>query len=137
MTDDQIQVVERTWRLLRPVDPRLLSAVFLTRLQLEAPAWKPLAMVRLQGEASAFIDDFSRIIARLNQPEANSSRLLALATHYLPDVVSPQQILSIGRALLWTIEQGVGADWNGSVEQAWRHCYIKLGQVLNNRLTNK
>lgn len=130
MTDEETRIVQRTWRLLRPVDPQLLSAVFLTRLQIEAPAWKPLATKRLQGEASGLIEGFSRIIARLDQPEAVKDRLLSLATHYLPDAVTPQQILNLGRALLWTLEQGLGSDWNSAVEQAWRQCYIELGQMV-------
>lgn len=130
MTDEQIRIVQRTWRLLRPVESQLLSTVFLTRLQIEAPAWQPVAKVRLQREAGALIEEFSRIIVRLDQPDALNSRLLTLATHYLPDAITPQQILSLGRALLWTLEQGLGQDWNAFVEQAWRQCYVELGERL-------
>ncbi|MFD2571869.1 hypothetical protein ACFSUS_14590 [Spirosoma soli] len=130
MTEEQITLVQRTWRLLRPIDPQLLSNVFLTRLELEGSSWRPLASFRLKGEAAALIDEFSMIIARLNQPEATNIRLLSLATHYLPDVISPQQILYLGRALMWTIQQALGTDWTPEVEQAWRQCYFDMGEIL-------
>ncbi|GAB3496501.1 hypothetical protein GCM10027341_15390 [Spirosoma knui] len=130
MTDEQIHIVQRTWRLLRPIDPILLSSVFLARLQMEAPAWKLIAQGQPQAEAATLILEFSRIIARLDQPRSINSSLVALVTHYLPDALTPQQVLALGRTMLWTIEQGLGSDWNQSVEQAWRQCYIDLGELL-------
>lgn len=116
--------------MLRSTDPHLLGAVYLARLNAEVPGWKRLASVSIRGEGYLLVDSFSRIIAQLDQPEAVGQSIRALAATYLPTLLSPQQTLQVGRALLWTLQQGLGNDWTPTVEQAWRDCYIELSQLL-------
>ena len=36
----------------------------------------------------------------------------------------------VGEALLWTLEQGLGKDWNEEVESAWTACYTTLSETM-------
>jgi hemoglobin-like flavoprotein len=128
MTNAQIQLVQRTWRLLRSVDPDLLMAVFMARLQMEGLARKTAVSTRLKNDAPLLISQLSRIVTRLDQPEVIETGIDELIRPFLPDVIKPQQILFTGRALLWTLEQGLGKDWTTDVELAWRECYQYLGE---------
>ena len=37
---------------------------------------------------------------------------------------------TVGAALLWTLEQGLGSDWTPEVEAAWRDAYSLLAGVM-------
>ena len=36
----------------------------------------------------------------------------------------------VGEALLWTLEQGLGNDWNAEVREAWSLCFEELATVM-------
>ncbi|NRA39281.1 MAG: hemin receptor [Planctomycetes bacterium] len=37
----------------------------------------------------------------------------------------------VGEALLWTIEQGLGASWNDELAIAWTAAYTLVAEVMN------
>jgi hemoglobin-like flavoprotein len=36
----------------------------------------------------------------------------------------------VGTALLWTLKQGLGNDWNEEVGEAWQRCYAILSGAM-------
>jgi hemoglobin-like flavoprotein len=39
----------------------------------------------------------------------------------------------VGNALLWTLQKGLGDDWNEEVKIAWATCYKMLSDSMLNR----
>ncbi|HEY6974831.1 MAG TPA: globin domain-containing protein, partial [Chitinophagaceae bacterium] len=44
--------------------------------------------------------------------------------------VKPQHYRLAGNALLWTMERGLGNDWNNEVKDAWFACYTKITETM-------
>ena len=42
----------------------------------------------------------------------------------------PKHYASVGQALLWTLEKGLGYDWNEEVAEAWLTCYTLLSNTM-------
>jgi hemoglobin-like flavoprotein len=36
----------------------------------------------------------------------------------------------VGEALLWTLEKGLGNDWNLEVKKAWLACYDMISETM-------
>ena len=46
--------------------------------------------------------------------------------------VTDEHYSSVGRALIWTLEQGLGADFTPEVRQAWTTVYALLADTMEN-----
>ncbi len=130
MTDQQIYIVKKTWRLLRDVDPHLLGDVFYKRLFLKFPSIQPLFKGPIIAQYEKFVAMLNFIVARIDHPEATMSEVASMAKRHEDYGVKPIYYGLVGDALLWTLEQGLGKEWDEEVRQAWQVCYNTLTQTI-------
>ncbi len=130
MTNQQHQLVKQTWKLLREVDPAVLGDVFYGRLFFKYPALRSLFKGSMESQYQKFIDMLSIIVARLDRPDAVAQEIHQLARTHKGYGVEPWHYDIVGEALLWTLERGLGTDWNDEVKQAWVACYDSLSQEM-------
>ncbi len=134
MTEEQIALVKKTWRLLRDVDPVLVGNVFYSRLFLDDPSLRSLFKSPMEVQYTKLMATLSLIVARLDRLDELTADIAALAQRHAGYGVKPQHYETVGKALLWTIKNGIGRDWNPAVEEAWKLCYTMLSQTMQNSL---
>lgn len=130
MTDQQIHLVKKTWRLLRDVDPHLLGDVFYKRLFLKYPSVRSLFGGPMNAQHEKFVAMLSFIVARIDRPDALMGEVAEMARRHERYGVKPAYYPPVGEALLWTLEQGLGNEWSEDVRQAWEACYEILTQAM-------
>ncbi|CCH51147.1 hemoglobin [Fibrisoma limi BUZ 3] len=130
MTIQEINIVKRTWKLLRDVDPQLLGDVFYRRLFLTYPSVRPMFREPMTTQYHKFVDMLSLIVSRIDRPEEVMSEIAQLAQRHERYGVKPEHYPVVGETLLWTLEQGLGNQWNNDVKQAWEACYQTLVQAM-------
>lgn len=130
MTNQQLTLVKQTWKLLREVDPAVLGDVFYGRLFLQYPTLRPLFRGSMESQYQKFIDMLSIIVARLDRPDAVVEEISQLARSHQGYGVKPEHYTAVREALLWTLERGLGNDWNDGVQQAWEACYDSLTRLM-------
>ncbi|GAB3919937.1 globin domain-containing protein [Larkinella terrae] len=130
MTHQQITLVKQSWNLLREIDPELLGDVFYTRLFLKYPALRSLFKHSLVSQYKKFIAMLNLIVSRLDQPGILTEEIRQLATRHGGYGIKPEHYDEVGTALLWTLEKGLGKDWNPALYQAWAACYTRLAREM-------
>lgn len=130
MTGEQIQLVKKTWRLLREVDPVLLGDVFYGRLFMEYPMLRALFKSPMEEQYKKLIDTISVVVARLEHLDELTPAIQELAQRHVNYGVKPEHYEVVGAALLWTLEKGLGRDWNPAVAKAWTICYQTLAATM-------
>ena len=130
MTAHQIHLVKKTWRLLRKVDPHLLANVFYKRLFLRSASARSLFGGPMEAQYEKFVAMLSFLVAHLDQPETLLGEAIAMARRHVTYGVTPAHYRPVGEALLWTIQKGLGPDWNDDVRQAWQACYELLTKAM-------
>jgi len=130
VTHQEITIVKRTWKLLRDVDPQLLGDVFYRRLFLIYPSVRPMFREPMTNQYHKFVDMLSLIVGRIDRPEEVMSEIAQLAQRHERYGVKPEHYPAVGDTLLWTLEQGLGSQWNNEVRQAWEACYQTLVQAM-------
>jgi len=130
MTNQQLQLVKQTWKLLREVDPAVLGDVFYGRLFFKHPALRPMFKGPMESQYQKFVDMLSIIVARLDRPDAVAQEISGLARSHEGYGVQPHHYENVKDALLWTLERGLGTDWNADVQQAWTACYDALTYAM-------
>ena len=130
MTTQQIALVKQTWSLLRGVDPAILGDVFYSRLFSQYPALRSMFKGSMASQYQKFVDMLSMIVARFDRPDTIAMEISQLARSHAGYGVKPEQYGAVREALLWTLERGLGNDWNDTVKQAWIACYDALAQLM-------
>ncbi|QMW07024.1 hemoglobin [Spirosoma foliorum] len=130
MTNQQLQLVKQTWKLLREIDPSVLGGVFYGRLFFKYPALRPMFNRSMESQYQKFVDMLSIIVARLDRPDTVAQEIGMLARSHAGYGVQPTHYEDVKEALLWTLERGLGLDWNTDVQQAWIGCYDAITQLM-------
>jgi len=130
MTHNQLLLVKQSWKLLREIDPALLGDVFYERLFMHYPGLRSMFKGPMESQYQKFVDMLSIIVARLDRPETIAGEIRQLARSHEGYGVKPEHYAPVKESLLWTLEQGLGNDWNGELRQAWEACYDSLTQLM-------
>ncbi|WP_232541068.1 globin domain-containing protein [Spirosoma endbachense] len=129
MTPQQFIVVKQSWRLLRAINPALLGEVFYGQLFMRYPALRPFFPGPMESQYQKLVDMLSLIIARLDR-ETVTEEIAQLAQRHKGYGVKSEHFDAVGQSLLWTLEQGLGRDWNDTVRTAWEACYTDLRNAM-------
>jgi hemoglobin-like flavoprotein len=130
MTDEQIALVKKTWKIFREIDPVLIGDVFYSKLFIEMPQVKHLFKTSREVQSKKLIDMLSMIVGRLDRLEELTSDIKQLAIRHVGYGVKLSHYRVVGVSLLWTLQQGLGADWNQEVQAAWEACYRLLSDTM-------
>jgi hemoglobin-like flavoprotein len=130
MTNQQIEIVKRSWRRLQGIDPALLGDVFYSRLFLENPSLEKMFKTSKEVQAKKLIDMLDIVIKRLDNLDPLVEEIKAMAIRHKGYGTKPKHYEQVGTALIWTLKNGLGKDWNADVEKAWVDCYFELSGVM-------
>ena len=61
-----------------------------------------------------------------------TDEIISLAKRHVNYGVQAVHYEWVGSALLWTLEKGLGKDWNKQTEDAWIECYSILSTTMIN-----
>ena len=130
MTASQIALIKRTWHSFRGIDPALVGEVFYSRLFSKSPRLQSMFVSPMNKQYAKLIDMLSMMVARLERMDEINDDIKQLAARHAGYGVKPSHYLAVGEALLWTIEKGLGNDWNDEVKDAWAACYNGIAETM-------
>jgi hemoglobin-like flavoprotein len=126
MTERQIVLVKNSWKLFRRMDPQLIGDVFYSRLFQQMPSFRPMFKTNMTEQYAKIVDMLSLIVSKLDKIEILTNDIKQLAIRHVQYGVRPAHYKIVGDALLWTLEKGLGKDWNDETREAWSTCYNML-----------
>lgn len=130
MTPDQIVIIKKTWRIFRSMDPAIVGDAFYSKLFADMPSLRKMFPSGMNNQYQKLLDMLNAIVGRLDQLEELSDEIVAMAQRHLEYGVRPPHYKLVGNALLWTLEKGLGSDWNDEVKNAWISCYTLLSDTM-------
>ena len=132
MTEEQISLVKKTWGIFREIDPVLIGDVFYSKLFFDMPHLKHLFHTVKEEQAKKLVEMLTTIVGRLDNLNELSEEIKQLAIRHVQYGVKEHHYKSVGTALLWTLQQGLGRDWNNDVSEAWAVCVHILSATMIN-----
>jgi nitric oxide dioxygenase len=127
----QINLVKKSWRLLRNVPPEMVADAFYSKLFLDHPELRRMFPKQMDEQYKKLIDMLSSMVARLDNLGSLEQEIIDMAKRHEGYGVQPKHYEMVGAALLWTLEKGLGTDWNEETAEAWAACYgIIAGQMM-------
>ncbi len=130
MTNEEIKIIRRTWRILQGLDTTLLGDVFYSRLFLDEPSLKKMFKISIEQQAKKLVGMLDHIVKRLERLNELSEDIKSMADRHVGYGVKPKHYDHVEKALLWTLEKALGKDWNSNVAEAWTKCYAILKDAM-------
>lgn len=129
MTPDQVTLVQTTFRTVLPISEQA-AAMFYARLFATTPEVRPLFRGDMQEQARKLMATLAVVVNGLGNLPAVLPAASALAKKHVGYGVEPEHYDSVGAALLWTLERGLGDAWTPAVAAAWTAAYTTLAEYM-------
>jgi nitric oxide dioxygenase len=130
MTNDQIQLVQQSWASVVRL-PEVVGPLFYGRLFEIAPELKPMfSKASIPEQSKKLFMMLNYVITKLSRLEEVLEEVSALAKRHVGYGVQTEHYTTVGQALLWTLEKGLGDKWTEDLKAAWTECYTVLSSAM-------
>lgn len=135
MNRDAERLIRDSW--LRVVPIRLTAAqLFYDRLFEIDPSAKALFDGKpMHVQYEKFAQTIDTLVQMLDFPANIIDDLQALARRHVGYGVNLEQYASVGAALLWALERGLGSEWTPEVKRAWGELYLFIEGVMKREVS--
>ncbi|MCI0393446.1 MAG: globin domain-containing protein [Chloroflexi bacterium] len=129
MTPKQIELVQETFALVAPMADQA-AALFYARLFTLDPSLRPLFRSNMDEQGKKLMATLTLVVRDLQQPETIIAAVQHLGQRHATYGVQPAHYNTVGSALLWTLNQGLGDRFTAEVEAAWTAAYTLLADLM-------
>jgi hemoglobin-like flavoprotein len=129
MEPTQIAQVQRSFKKVEPIAEQA-AALFYQRLFELDPGLKPLFRGDMQQQGRKLMQMLAVAVNGLNRLDTIAGAVQELGKRHVAYGVKPAHYDTVGSALLWALEQGLGADFSPTVRSAWAEAYTLLSTVM-------
>jgi len=130
MTPEQKRLVENTWKQMA-ASADAAAALFYCRLFEIDPSTRQLFRATdMVAQRKKLVQTLSFAIGGLDDLDALVSKVEDLGRRHAGYGVTDAHYDSVGAALFWTLEQGLGQAWTPAVASAWTEVYGFLSGIM-------
>jgi nitric oxide dioxygenase len=129
MTPQQIALVRESFAKVVPNKDEA-AALFYDRLFAIDPSTRPLFRGDMKSQGAKLMAAIAAVVKSLDRIETMLDDLRALARRHDRYGVQEAHYASVGAALLWSLEQGLGFDFTPEVRDAWATAYGLLSSAM-------
>ena len=129
MTPQQVDLVQQSFAKVAPIADEA-AQLFYGRLFEIAPEVKPLFRGDIKEQGRKLMATLSVVVGGLTKLETILPAASALASRHVDYGVKPAHYASVGAALLWTLEKGLGVAWTAELKDAWAAAYTTLSGYM-------
>lgn len=129
MTPQQAELVKKTWAMVVPISDKA-AELFYGRLFEMDPAVKEMFKGDMTEQGKKLMKTINIAVEALDNVEALVPTLKEMGAAHAGYGVKEKDYNTVGGALLWTLEQGLGEEFNDEVKNAWGAVYEVLANTM-------
>lgn len=129
MTPEQIKLVQESFAKVVPIAEQA-AALFYGKLFELDPSLKPLFKGDMTEQGRKLMAMISTAVNGLTDLDAIVPAVQALGERHVGYGVTDAHYDTVGAALLWTLEQGLGDAFTSDVREAWATVYGLLAGTM-------
>jgi hemoglobin-like flavoprotein len=122
ITPTQRRLVQETFGLVAPIAPKA-AALFYQRLFDIDPTVRPMFKGDIGEQGKMLMQALALAVKSLDRPDALIPVLQDLGRRHAKYGVTDAHYDTVGAALIWTLEQGLGQRFTADVRDAWVAVY--------------
>ncbi len=129
MNSDQIKLVQKTFEKVRPIS-EAVAELFYNRFFELNPSFKSLFKGDMKTQSKMLMQIIDYAVTGLDKLDTILPTIQDLGKRHVGYGVKEEYYETVGEALLWTLEQGLGRDFTPEVKDAWAAAYKLLSDTM-------
>ena len=129
MTPRQIALVQSSFAQVLPIADTA-AGMFYARLFELAPQVRPMFKGDIAEQGRKLMTTLGVVVRGLSSLESVLPAASVLARKHVGYGVKAEDYGSVGEALLWTLDKGLGEGWTPDVAAAWQRAYATLSSYM-------
>ena len=129
MTPEQAVLVKSSWAKVVPIADTAAELFYGKLFELD-PALRPLFKGDMKEQGAKLMKMINTAVNGLERLEAIVPAVQDLGARHVGYGVKPEHYDTVGVALLWTLEQGLGEGFTPEVKDAWAEVYGVLASTM-------
>ena len=125
----QKALVQTSFAQVRPIADAA-AALFYRRLFELDPTLRPLFKGDMEEQGRKLMEMIGLAVKGLDRPEALLPALAALGRRHAGYGVNVCDYETVGEALIWTLEQGLGPSFTPDIREAWSALYRFVADTM-------
>jgi hemoglobin-like flavoprotein len=129
MTEDQKTLIRSSFAQIAP-NAQAVAALFYEQLFILDPTLRPLFKGDMAEQGRKLMGMIGVAVANLDNMEAIVPAVQQLGARHAGYGVPDESYATVGAALAWTLEQGLGPAYTPEMAKAWHDCYATVAAVM-------
>jgi hemoglobin-like flavoprotein len=129
MTGEEITLVQTTFSKVLHISDTAAD-LFYNRLFELDPSTRPLFPADITEQKKKLMNTLKTVVFSLRQLDTIVPAIRDLGQRHARYKVEDRHYETVGAALLWALEQGLGKDWTSEVKSAWISAYTLVAQTM-------
>ena len=129
MNSEQVKLVQSSFELVRPIADTA-AHIFYERLFTLDPSLRPMFKGDMATQGRMLMSVLGTAVKGLTDLDALVPVLRSLGARHVGYGVRDEHYITVGTALLWTLDQGLGEAFTTDVREAWTEAYGLLADVM-------
>jgi hemoglobin-like flavoprotein len=129
MTPAQVSLVQSSFQKIAPIADQA-AALFYARLFELDPALRLMFRGDLHEQGRKLMSMLSMAVASLERLESLLPTVRALGARHGNYGVIEEHYATVGAALIWTLQKGLGSEFTPAVADAWTTTYSLLANTM-------
>lgn len=129
MTPQQITLIQTSWAAVLPIQDTA-AGLFYQRLFVLDPSVRPMFKGDLAAQGKKLMQALGFIVNSLTRLDELVPVAQDMARRHVGYGVQAEHYETVGTALLWTLEQGLGSAFTDETRDAWATAYGTLAGVM-------
>jgi len=129
VTSDQIRLVQSSFQKVIPISETAADLFYRRLFELD-PSLRALFKGDMKDQGYKLIQMIKAVVQGLDKPETIIPVVQNLGKRHAAYGVKARHYETVGAALLWTLEQGLGKDFTPETKAAWTETYKLLAGTM-------
>lgn len=116
--------------MLNGIESSVVAGAFYAKLFSDQPGLRRLFPKDMEPQYVKLMDMLNAIVIKIDRLEEYTKELTEMAERHIGYGVKNEHYRLVGNALIWTLEKGLGKDWNPQVSEAWSGAYKIITDIM-------
>lgn len=129
MQPNQIALVQNTFKSVVPIK-EVAAELFYKRLFELDPSLESMFTGDMREQGQKLMSAMALVVGGLKNWERVEPTVRELGERHVAYGVRPEHYVTVGAALIWTLQQGLGDAFTDEVKQAWTTAYEAIATTM-------
>lgn len=130
MSPDQTVLVQEGWQRVRPMADEAMSMFYDRLFEIDPKLRRLFTDTNMTQQHARLATALDTVVGALDNLDDIVPHIRALGRRHANYGVTRRHFDTVGAALLWTLEKGLGEAWSADACEAWSNAYAVVAQTM-------